>query len=253
VSTSASIRAGPDLLEVPKSLLTIAAPRIAVQHFHDDGTPALTLRRAEQEPHGGVELEGSPGARGVIRIDGNVLTAHVPDDPYTAESALRVAFQLAVVRRGGVLVHSSSIAFGDRAIVAIGQSGDGKSTLARLCIEAGGTLLSDEMTAIFPDGTVYGTPFRSTETTPGSPGPAQLGLLVVLEKAPFEGLERADVRSVLPRMLAQVYRGFDAGVLTPAEILSRLSEVIGKRAPQILRFRKDPNAGRFVAEALRAL
>lgn len=164
-----------------------------------------------------------------------------------------MAFQIAIARQGGVLVHSSSVRFGSHAVVAVGQSTAGKSTLAGLCREAGGQLLSDEMTALFPDGTVYGTPFRSSDPTPGHPGPAKLGLLVLLDKAPHEALTPLAPEKALPRILEQVYRGYDRGELTPGKILERVAGAMNVCPPQLLSFRKHPDAGHFVRQALERL
>lgn len=182
-----------------------------------------------------------------------MVLVRIPEETFAAESALRVAYQVSIARQGGLLLHASSVSFGERAIVAVGQSTAGKSTLARLCREAGGELLSDEMTALFPDGTVYGTPFRSSDPTPGHPGPAKLGLLVLLDKAPHEALTPLGPDKALPRILEQVYRGYDGGALTPARILERVAGAMNACPPQLLSFRKDPEAGHFVRRHLEAL
>lgn len=54
--------------------------------------------------------------------------------------------------RGMVPLHASAVAFGDEAILVAGRSGAGKSTLARALIDAGGLLVSDDLSAMLPVG-----------------------------------------------------------------------------------------------------
>jgi hypothetical protein len=255
--------AGAGTIDVEESVLTLAAERCRAEHFvRAEGAGLLTLRRvptshAAWERLVSARLRGEEiGAvetLGEARLEANHIDARINESMWAAEAALRMAFQVAIGRQGGVLVHSSSVRFGTHVVVAVGQSTAGKSTLARLCREAGGELLSDEMTALFPDGTVYGTPFRSSDPTPGHPGPATLGLFVLLDKAPHEALSPLAPEKAMPRILEQVYRGYDGGELTPAKILERVAGAMNVCPPQLLSFRKDPEAGHFVRRYLEAL
>lgn len=210
------------------------------------------LRRTALEGDS-VALAMQGRSLGRIVLSGSELLAAPAVGPFAAEACLRVGYQISIARQGGLLLHASSVRFGDKAIVAVGHSTAGKSTLAALCREAGGQLLSDEMTALFPDGTVYGTPFRSSDPTPGHPGPAKLGLFVLLDKAPHEALSPIPPEKALPRILEQVYRGYDGGELTPARILERVAGAMNVCPPQVLSFRKHPDAGHFVRQALERL
>jgi len=64
------------------------------------------------------------------------------------QSFLRVACALYLAPLGGVLVHSCSIIREGRAYLFVGESGAGKSTIARL--SAPSLILSDEVSAIAP-------------------------------------------------------------------------------------------------------
>jgi hypothetical protein len=51
--------------------------------------------------------------------------------------------------RGGLSLHASAVAFGERAILVVGPSGSGKSTAAGdLCIRRGARLLADDMASL---------------------------------------------------------------------------------------------------------
>jgi hypothetical protein len=241
------------VLRVDHPIVEIAGSRFQSQSFNSDGAGSLALRlieNAEGRSLWPLDAQGGPTA---VAIEADKIFARISNSEYSAEAALRVAFQVSIARQGGVLLHASSVRFGAHAVVAVGQSTAGKSTLAGLCREAGGQLLSDEMTALFPDGTVYGTPFRSSDPTPGHPGPANLGLFVLLDKAPHEALTPVAPEKALPRILEQVYRGYDGGELTPAKILERVAGAMNGCPPQLLSFRKDPEAGHFVRRYLERL
>jgi hypothetical protein len=60
-----------------------------------------------------------------------------------------VAFLLAI--RGTTVLHASAIAIEDRVLAFVGQSGQGKTTLAALlCLEAGARLVTDDLLAVDP-------------------------------------------------------------------------------------------------------
>lgn len=250
---TSSLRAAEHTIEVDPEILQLAAGRCNVSGFAiPPAVASFSLRRVEASLPGWERLVAAEDF-GEASLSASAITVRINETKWAAEAALRVVFQVSIARQGGLLLHSSSVRFGDKAIVAVGHSTAGKSTLAALCREAGGQLLSDEMTALFPDGTVYGTPFRSSDPTPGHPGPAKLGLFVLLDKAPHEALSPIPPEKALPRILEQVYRGYDGGELTPARILERVAGAMNVCPPQVLSFRKHPDAGHFVRQALERL
>ena len=84
------------------------------------------------------------------------------DSIASLSSFLRVVSSFALLERGGVLLHASSVASNGRGFVFAGPSGAGKTTLARL--GAPRPVLSDEVAALRPGRpgvgfTSYPTPF----------------------------------------------------------------------------------------------
>jgi len=75
-------------------------------------------------------------------------------------AALRVATSFFLARSGGFLAHAASLVSHGRAFLFPGPSGAGKTTIARLAGDR--TVLSDEVSAVVPDGNGYrchATPF----------------------------------------------------------------------------------------------
>ena len=66
------------------------------------------------------------------------------------ENFLRVVLAYALLERGGALLHSAGVVDGTRAHLFVGRSGAGKSTLARLGLETGLEILSDDLNALLP-------------------------------------------------------------------------------------------------------
>lgn len=166
-------------------------------------------------------------------------------EPLVCHSLLRAAWQIQVARAGGFLTHGTGVAFGDRGVLATGPSGAGKSTLAGFLLEAGGTLLSDEIVSVHPDGKLYGTPFRSTLEIPGSPGPSRLRTVLLLKKGSEESLADVPPSQAVERLLGQVFRP-EGGELTLAQTLTRLTQALSGVTVKELTFRKHPDAGHFV-------
>ncbi|MBK7862798.1 MAG: hypothetical protein IPJ65_30155 [Archangiaceae bacterium] len=205
--------------------------------------------RAELGPATRKPLEGSLAPWGFYALDGATLTAHIPDDVWAAESVLRVAWQVATLRQGGVLMHGCAFRFGEAGFAAIGQSGAGKSTLATLSAghPAHATLLTDEIVQLMPDGRVWGSPFRSNVECVGSPGGVPLRALMLLAKGPHEALEELKPTAAVPELLGQLYRT-TTDELSQAELVRRVLGLVDRVGVKRLTFRKDPAVGTFLRE-----
>ncbi len=83
-------------------------------------------------------------------VDG--LRQGAPDPRWldALENLLRVVVAHRALQLGGVLLHSSAAVLEDGAHLFLGPSGAGKTTVARLCLDAGYEVLSDDINAVLP-------------------------------------------------------------------------------------------------------
>ncbi|MBL8919891.1 MAG: hypothetical protein JNJ54_13575 [Myxococcaceae bacterium] len=237
------------VIRVEASLADMSRPRVHLGAFAvTGGAPELVIERHPALPPHAKVAEG-PLGRCRWLLDGNRLDVEVPDGMYQGELVLRLGWYLVASRRGAVLIHACAVTDGAHALVASGRSGDGKSTLARLCRGAGLELLTDEIVQLFPDGTAAGTPFRSDADNVGRPGRFPVKYLVALEKAPEE---RLGPLSPLDAGALVTSQCFDGAVfaLPRVEANRRLLGFLSKTGLGTLAFRKDPAAGEFVKRLL---
>ena len=246
--TSVDLLCGTEVVRVDASLVEMSNERVFGARFAVPPArpPMLTVTRTTGLE--GQVVEG-PLGRALMKLEGDQLTVEVGEGQFLGELVLRLAWYIATTRQGGVLIHASCVRKGDVALVACGKSGDGKSTLARLAVGAGLTLMTDEVVMLFPDGRVGGTPFRSDADNPGSPGVARCRNFVALEKAPVEQLKPLAARDATHLVISQC---FDVEVvrIARAEQHRRLLGFLASVQLGTLAFRKDPEAGRFVASLL---
>jgi hypothetical protein len=86
----------------------------------------------------------------VVQVDGDVVTAHVPD-PVDAPGATRlvsVALTWVLAAHERFVVHAGAIACGAAGYLVPGASGAGKSTLAAVALEHGWRVLSDDLVVL---------------------------------------------------------------------------------------------------------
>lgn len=155
-------------------------------------------------------------------------------------------------RDGGLLVHASSVVFDDGALLFVGHSGAGKSTIAAIAERCGGVVLSDDRTILTVDGgevRAWGTPWHGTlaRTSAASVPLRALYLLAqdvtdAVERVPTSrALKELFVRLIHPRITgAEVERTMDA-----------LSVTLSTCPLRILRFRPSPSAVHLAREAAR--
>lgn len=243
-------------LGVSSELITRAAGRCHTGQFLTTSSDAPVLRVEEVDALSEAErkpLEGSLAPWGFYAVAGDTVRAHIPDDVWAAESVLRVAWQIATLRQGGVLMHGCAFELGGIGLAAIGHSGAGKSTLATLASghPAHAKLLTDEIVQLFPDGTVWGSPFRSNVECVGSPGGVPLRSLLLLTKGPHEALEPVPATAAVPELLGQLYRTVTDEV-AQVELVRRVLSVVDRVGVHRLTFRKDAAVGPFLREWVRS-
>jgi hypothetical protein len=127
-------------------------------------------------------------------------------DHIAVDTFLRVAYSLALLEAGGLLVHAASLGRGARAWVFAGPSGSGKTTLTRLSPEA--TLLSDEISIVrlAADGArCHGSPFWGELARPGDNVAVRLAAIHFLRHADRHAatpvVPRASLAALLPNVL----------------------------------------------------
>jgi hypothetical protein len=131
---------------------------------------------AIDEELGSGEILSDPGGR----TGGG--TAPLPD-PFEYPLGELLLVQL-LARRGGLLVHGCGVDDGGRGLLFAGESGDGKSTMARLW-EGAGRVLNDDRVALRVRGSaveMYGTPWHGDHPEVG-PGGVTLSRIFVLSRA----------------------------------------------------------------------
>jgi energy-coupling factor transporter ATP-binding protein EcfA2 len=167
-----------------------------------------------------------------------------------ADGAIPLTYRLAeyvaarvIGASGGVVVHASSVLDGGGALVFMGHSGAGKSTIAALAESVGAEVLSDDRTVITlgaGGARAWGTPWHGTHTR-GSP-----------RSAPIRGLfllAQADRDAIVPLTAARTFQELHVRVIQPTVDRGELLRAVAA-AEQVaavvrageLRFRPTPAA-----------
>jgi hypothetical protein len=153
--------------------------------------------------------------------------------------------------RGGVELHACGVvAPSGRGYIFAGQSGDGKTTMARLCEAVpGATVLSDDRIVVRRDVSgwvMYGTPWH---------GEAELASAASAPVAAISLLARGDRNAVEPLTPAESVAGLLSRSIIPRQVSDRaamdatldLLEGLARDLPvRRLRFVPDAGAPRFV-------
>lgn len=243
---SVDLQCGARVVRVDASICETASERVYWREFITAGEPSLTVRRHAQ-------LEGrhlhAPLGDCVFKFDGATLDVQVEDGMFRGELVLRLAWYLCATAQGAVLIHAAAVKSGDSALVACGKSGDGKSTLSRLSVEAGLTLLTDEVVMLFPDGVVSGTPFRSDFDHAGAPGLTRAKYFCALRKAPHEETSELSALEAVQLAMSQCFDIAEVA-LPRAEVRRRLLAFLSNVEPRTFSFRKDVAAGHYVRSQL---
>ena len=158
------------------------------------------------------------------------------------------------LRDKGMVFHASAVAFENQGLIFIGESGAGKTTLARLCSqEKDATVLNDERIVLWRDGPgwrVGGTPWHG-ELAKASAETAGLARVCLLKKAPFE---RFTPRSGVSFMMEIVQQAFLP--VWSAEAMNRSLELIERLLHEVpsgeLQFRKDPQVVEFLRNLVKS-
>ncbi len=126
---------------------------------------------------------------------------------WSIDSVLRIIHSVTVAAAGGFLLHSASAVRNGRAVLFSGQSGAGKTTIARL-LPRECRLLTDEISYVLPHRSGYhafGTPFMGDLGVPGEDESAAVNAAYLLAKGPENRVdpvsEDAAARALLRNVL----------------------------------------------------
>lgn len=241
---------GEGVIEIDDTLVPLLARRCVWSHLAPRGTergPRLHLSARPVSPEAiarGFLLDAQRPEVGAVELHEDRVLAHIPEEPFAAEAALKAAVLVSVLRQGGVLLHASAVAFSGRALVVVGPSGAGKSTLARSAVAAGGALLSDETVGLLPSGRVFGSPFRSDLDLVATCAAAELARIVWVVKGPAESVSPIEPAEAVRFLLQQAYRPPPGTVPLPV-LTARAAELAGRVGLHRFVCRKSPDAGTF--------
>lgn len=124
---------------------------------------------------------------------------------HTLDSFLRILMSVQMVRYQGLLLHAATIVRDGCAHVFMGQSGVGKSTLARLA--PAGTVLTDEVSLLRRTDSgwkAFGTPFWGEFRAGGKNVAAPVAAVYILRHAARHRVTQMPARRRLPELLANV-------------------------------------------------
>ena len=122
------------------------------------------------------------------------------------DSLLRIMLSYRLLEKNGVLLHGAGLIRNRQGYLFIGQSGAGKSTVARLSAKTS-TVLSDDLTLVYltPEGgQIFGTPFFGEFATAGANLSAPLVGIYFLRQAPENKAVQIAPHTALRRFLRSV-------------------------------------------------
>jgi hypothetical protein len=203
----------------------------------DAGPGRLTVERHDFVAT--LDLAARTGALALGAVD------HVAVDTF-----LRVAYSLALLEAGALLVHAASLGRGARAWMFAGPSGSGKTTMTRLSPDA--TLLSDEISIVrlgAGDGACcYGSPFWGERGEAGPNAPLPLTAIHFLHHADRHATtpltSRRALQSLLPNVL---FFAAEPGLV--ARVLAVAADLVERVPCHALGFRPEISVWEAIDDA----
>jgi hypothetical protein len=214
-----------------------------------EAVPGFAIEQpAGREYPGFAASAGGPGEIYVARQDGRgVLRApdNGPveveftglDQPFAIEAVLRLAVATALPLAGGLMLHSSG-GMEQQALLFLGKSGAGKSTISRLLNLR---RLGDDLTAVRPDPQgrfhAHATPFAG-EIGPAPDGAAPLAGVHFLRQGAHHLRTPVAPRDALPELLRNTM-AYVVEARTASRVLAAAAALVDAVPCYVLEFRKD--------------
>ena len=150
--------------------------------------------------------------------------------PFDGRPWLMFALWGYLAQRGGLFLHGATCVLEGRHVLLLADSQVGKSTLARLCAEAGYTVLTDEypvLTCVEAAIRAHGLPWPGQEG-PTAPASGQLAVIFFLRQGPTNALEQLPPPESGRRLMRNVrFFGWDPATTLPAlESLDRVARTV---------------------------
>ena len=185
--------------------------------------------------------------RGVVMLDRRSFTGRPPAFPL--EYPLD---ELMVINRlvfdEGVEIHGCGVIDADgRGYLFAGQSGAGKSTIARLWAQAGATVISDDRVVLRTEGSgiaMHGTPWHG-DAEFAAPAKAPLSAVMLLAQAPSNRLLALSDARAAARLFSCAFPVFHSAVALD-RTLALLATIVSLVPTRILEFTRTPEAIAFV-------
>ena len=214
-----------------------ARPELVLR-FHDPRLPF---------PYKEARLEAG-GSRGLVRLDPRAWPPGQVVDPleYPLDELL---FQRLLGARGGIELHAVGVvAPSGRGYVFAGQSGDGKTTSARLWQEAvGAAVLSDDRIVLTREDEggwlMHGTPWHG-EAELALPASAPLAGVFVLARGAVHALEPLAPARAVAALLARSFPAFHDAAATQG-LVRRLEALVADVPCRRFAFVPDTSAVRY--------
>ncbi len=251
-------RAWPFLKEPASSDFVIRVERGRPRQSAACGVEAVVWKGSETPAGFDLTLQVAPGAPPLAYCEVDVAAASArlaldPDVDWGPQPAwfttlLQVLAAHLAVTRGGLLLHAAAVEVRGRAWLCAGDSGAGKTTLSRLLLAQGATLLADDRCLVVPHAghaNVGGAPWGGELPCRG--GEVEASHLFFLEKGPHHERLRLGPAAATARLLAASLGPFwnprmMAQALTVAQSITRVVPA------EVARLAGDGSAGAFLLQ-----
>lgn len=187
--------------------------------------------------------------KAVFNITEGMGKLEVHESVYCFDAFYRVFYTWLMLKRGGFMLHASSVVYNGKGYIFTGSSGSGKSTISGLSPKT--TLLSDELTAVLKkDGEyiVHGNPFWGDFQKGTAREKATVANLYFLRKARENRIDQIPMGEKLKRVLQNVLF-FGHGLELTNELLSVFTDFMTQVPSAELHFMPDESVWRCIENA----